>query len=188
MTLSKIAAVVAFVATCAGTGLAYAATGLSGDTISATYNYPTLGNVCCGDIQYSNPSFVVSGGVETTLTAAGVPYAIDFEADSLTITEGTRTFNSGSAFNGPVFIDVTGGFGHIQSVSGLDAALVAIQGNQLQINWGGVPLQSGQQIVVRFGFGSGVPEPATWSMMLVGLGGLGAAMRGSRQVKALLSA
>jgi hypothetical protein len=36
-----------------------------------------------------------------------------------------------------------------------------------------------------FGGPAGVPEPATWAMMLMGFGGLGAAMRASRRAKAL---
>ncbi len=34
----------------------------------------------------------------------------------------------------------------------------------------------------------GVPEPATWAMMLVGFGGLGAALRGSRRHQAVVRA
>ena len=34
---------------------------------------------------------------------------------------------------------------------------------------------------------AGVPEPATWAMMLVGFGGLGAAMRASRRQRAVIA-
>ena len=35
--------------------------------------------------------------------------------------------------------------------------------------------------------GSGAPEPATWAMMLMGLGGLGAAMRSARRKPATVA-
>ena len=37
------------------------------------------------------------------------------------------------------------------------------------------------------GMGGGVPEPATWAMMLVGFGGLGAAMRSTRRKQAAVA-
>ena len=36
--------------------------------------------------------------------------------------------------------------------------------------------------------GGGVPEPATWAMMLVGFGAIGATLRGSRRRAAMVKA
>jgi hypothetical protein len=66
--------------------------------------------------------------------------------------------------------------------------------NGLQMAWSIGTLRAGQSAVVNYDyvFGAdqstvtapapgGVPEPATWALMLVGIGGIGAAMRNRRQ-------
>jgi hypothetical protein len=55
----------------------------------------------------------------------------------------------------------------------------------------GVPNSSGAisvENVVKYGAGAAVPEPATWAMMLLGFGGVGAAMRRSRKTVAAATA
>src|SRR5580704_17135830 len=82
---------------------------LVGDTISGQYFFPNLATPCCGDVSWSPSQFTVGLGIDTTLTAAGVPFSIDFSASSLTIgIGGTITFRSDRVFNGPVFSILTG--------------------------------------------------------------------------------
>jgi hypothetical protein len=46
------------------------------------------------------------------------------------------------------------------------------------------PVGSGQGFGTTQGFATGGPEPAEWGMMLVGFGGMGAAMRSRRRRQA----
>jgi hypothetical protein len=158
-----------------------------GDQIHAAYFYPDLSSPCCGDISYSFTDFIVGPGSETTMLAAGQPIVFDFSANDLTIIElGTATFRSDPGgpgfYNGPVFTDVSGAhFGAILGVTGLDPSKVSIVGDKLLINWGGLTIHPEDEIVITFGAGGGVPEPAAWAMMLSGFFGMGAVLRRSRR-------
>lgn len=91
---------------------------------------------------------------------------------------------SGNPFNGLVF---TGsGFSGLTSATLLDSttfgggaftqAGIELVGNQLRLNWAGVPYSDGQRLDIAFTAGA-IPEPATWAMLIVGFGFVGATLR-----------
>jgi hypothetical protein len=55
------------------------------------------------------------------------------------------------------------------SIDGIDSTFFIQEGNPDEI------------VLAAYGFQIGVPEPATWAMMLFGFGGLGAALRSTRR-------
>ncbi|MYM24964.1 PEP-CTERM sorting domain-containing protein [Duganella sp. FT135W] len=57
---------------------------------------------------------------------------------------------------------------------GFSAANVGISGNVASVNWNGLSFTTDTRVVLNI---SAVPEPATYGMLMVGLGLLGVAAR-----------
>ncbi len=146
---------------------------LAGDSISVAYNFPSLGN---NYFNYSaSPStFTVGNGVESTLTVDGFQMPIDFSASALTLTMPSVSWST-SAFNGPVFTDLTRLFPTVTGASGIDLSRISVTGNQLAINWNGMSFGEGDRVVLSFA--GGVPEPTTWALLILGFGAIGVALR-----------
>lgn len=164
--------------------------GLDGTSATVTYNFPDLGTVYGG----GNPSvspFVIGAGVESVVDVEGVTFiSIDFTDLGLTLTFNTvlnaPTWNE-SAFNGLVF---TGpGFPTITGLTILGGSTFgagnpgqlnfSLVDDQLRLDWGGVQYNNGE--VLNLGFsnlhGDPIPEPATWAMLILGFGTVGATLR-----------
>lgn len=180
-----------------GTASVANATTLVGDQISAQYFYPTLGASCCGDVSFSSTSFTVGSSVETTLTAAGIPFTFDFSASALKIVIGGSQKFLSAPFNGVFFTDTSGSdFGTVSSITGGSVGSVTDTGNTLAINWAGVPLSSGETVTINFQSPfqpdaaaiATVPEPTTWAMMLLGFAGIGFMAYRSKSKTALMAA
>ena len=167
-------AVIAGAAVAAATANPAAAASLVGDSITATYYFPDLATVYGGYTVTPNPTFTVGSGVEATGSIDGNPGDFDFAANSFTLTLGSTVGFSTAAFNGWQFVDNSHAFGSVVSVTGIDASRVTTAGNTLSINWNGVSFNNGDAIVVNFGV---VPEPASWVLMVGGLGLVGLSMR-----------
>ncbi len=168
------AILIAGAALAASLGATAANAQLNGNAISVAYNFPALGTDYY-NYSASPSTFTVGSGIESTVTVDGLPISIDFANSSLTLTAPSVSWSS-SAFNGLVFTNNSGVFSSILSATGIDPSRISVTGNQLAINWNGMSFNSGDTVFLSFASG-GVPEPATWALMILGFGAIGFAMR-----------
>lgn len=147
---------------------------LNGTVISVAYNFPAIGTDYY-NYSASPSTFTVGSGIESTVTVDGIPISIDFANSSLTLTTPSVSWSS-SAFNGLVFTNNSGVFSSILSETGIDPSRISVTGKRLAINWNGMSFNSGDKVFLSFASG-GVPEPATWALMILGFGAIGFAMR-----------
>ncbi len=153
-----------------------------GDTLQVSYLYPTVSDVYTGPYfttyltpgqttevvgAYSSATFYAN---EVVLVAEGYGYA-DTSFNGIEVTDLTNT----SAFSGWGVVPLTNFAGYSEYIDD-GSIFVSFAG-------GGV-YPGGQQVTV----GSIVPEPATWAMMLIGFGALGAAVRARRKLAGAVAA
>jgi PEP-CTERM motif len=149
-----------------------ASAGLTGNVISASYNYPSVGTNY-PIIGFSVSPFTVDGTVETIM---GGFADVNFNDDSLVITQLEEISFAAVAFDGPVFSIVSGNpFSSITSVSYPTGEPVSafLSGGDLYVNFAGTQLASGDTVTVDFSSSVVTPEPSTWAMMTLGFAGLG---------------
>jgi hypothetical protein len=159
----------------ATTGEASAADLLSG-SVTVTNNGPTLSTV------FGTPgSGPTTGAVDTN------GFIFTFTGNTITYTDAYNgAYNSVGptlpAFNGFILT-----FSGVPTISGVTLDPSSQQtptlwsnANQVFVEFNGGAQVAGATSIFDVSFSSGTPEPATWAVMLVGIGGLGAAMRGSR--------
>jgi hypothetical protein len=163
---------------------------LDGTNATVAYNFPDLGTVY-GNANPSISPFVIGAGVESVVDVEGVTFiSVDFTDLGLSLifntVLGSPSWNS-VAFNGLVF---TGsGFSGLSSATLLGSSTfgsgqftqgdITLVGDQLQLNWAGVPYSDGQRIDISFA-AAAVPEPAAWAMLIAGFGLVGATLRRRR--------
>lgn len=173
------------------TGFAFPANAqLADDTFSAAYFLPTDTNVY-GSATFSPSAFSVGAGTETIGDVEGVTDLVfDFSANSIFLTFMTMLSSptwATASFNGPIFTSAAA-HGAINPVigagttfAGFDASRVLIDDNRIGLNFSGLSYVDGTVLQINFSdAGTAVPEPATWLMMIVGFGAVGAAIRRSR--------
>jgi hypothetical protein len=169
-------------------------TGFLGDTVSADYQWPTLGTVL-----YPSGTAVVGAGVEFNtvgILSLGSSPTVDFSNTNILVNYPIGFTLSGSGtFDGWVFTDFSAV--DIVSVSlaatnlpGLTAADLSFGSNYIAVNtlglgsWG-----PDTSISIDVGFAASTPLPATWLMLLSGFVGLGFfAYRGTKKNAAALAA
>lgn len=168
---------------------------LIGAAISETYYYPDDATAYPA-ATYTPQAFVVGAGEESVIDIEGVTQLhVDFANSSLAIlfntSLGNPTWNPVS-FNGPIFsgsaiagitgVTVNGS----STLAGFDNTRVSVVGQDLRIDWSGLSYTDGTALNLDFTFardGTGaVPEPATWAMMIVGFGLVGAVSRRRRAI------
>jgi PEP-CTERM motif len=155
---------------------------LDGRSFAVSYSVPTI------DTPYpsataSPSSFVVGAGVETVVDVEDVTFiTVDFSDTSLTLSLNTSLNDptwSAADFNGLVFdltsagtLGITGAsVDSLTTMSGFDSSRVLVSGNRIAIDWNGLSYVDGTRVVVNFA--TAVPEPATYALMLLGLGLVG---------------
>ena len=188
----KLLAAAAFAFALAGVAPASAAT-LVGDQMSVSYRYPDVGTVYAPSTAVP-PTFIVGPGVESIVDVEGVTdIAVDFGAKSLMIDFSTTLDNptwTASAYNGVLFqgmgaAKIVGATVTSTNMAGFDDSRFYFSGGDFGLNWQGLSYTTGTNITVDLTLANGVPEPATWAMMLVGFAAIGAAARRRRPEPAL---
>lgn len=155
-----------------------AAASLIGDSITCT----SISDMACPAASAN----VTANGVEFTHAALGLTY--DFTAQALTI---SNTLSGGHGFGGTAsnfvlaFADTTNAFtsaslGPVSSVTGISAQTFSLTNGVLRVGLGGLTLSKGGSFTIGLGTAAAtpaVPEPATWALMILGMGAVGFAMR-----------
>jgi len=155
---------------CATIAPAARADSLTGQSGTATYDYPTLGTVLsCPTCTNSGPtSFTVPATVDFSTGIPGLPDVVQnvISATGIDISFlasssfATATFN-GEVFNFPDFT-ITG-----ISVSQNEGAVVTFDANDVYVNWEGLPYSTTDYVDITVS-GSAVPEPG--ALVLLGCG------------------
>lgn len=153
--------------------------GFLGAEFDAAYYYQDPSTPYPG-ATFSNPTFTVGAGVETTLDIENLTnMSVDFTGDTLTILYLSTTANPPTwgvnPVNGPIFtltpssspssLGIAGFSVAGTTLPGFDASRVTFNDTQISINWGGLTYAAEEKIVVEFTF---VPEPA--SLVAMGIG------------------
>ena len=180
----KLLPIAAFAFALAGFAPASAAT-LVGDQLSVSYRYPDV-NTVYPPSTAAPSTFIVGPGVESVVDVEGVTdIAVDFGARSLMIDFSTVLDNptwAGSAYNGLLFqgmgaAKIVGATVTSTTMAGFDDSRLYFSGGDFGLDWQGLSYTTGTNITVDLTLAGGVPEPATWAMLLVGFAAVGAAAR-----------
>ncbi len=166
----------------AGAAVAVPATAatLIGDTVTTT--------LAVGSVTYASQSDVVGAGDEGNLFGNQF---YDYGATTFTI-RSTSAFSGGvDSTNNIVALTLSSlDFGtpitNVTFTTSLTGVTRTFTANSVTFNWVNQPIPASTYLSAAFVTASAVPEPATWGMMIVGFGMIGAASR-SRKVKTTVS-
>lgn len=150
------------------------------------YFDPANGYVPAGYGNAAGTSVAVGPGVEFGFLDGANQDTADFTATSLTITD--LSFSSASPFYMTFTSDTAGFFDNL--VVGLDTfgSTYSVNGNTFSFMSPGTNSPGTQTATFTFGGRGAVPEPATWAMMLIGFGAVGASMRRRKTTRVLQAA
>ena len=152
-----------------------------GDTLDVQYLFPDLGSIIqdSGDFTYTGPGQTIS--TQFGFTAVVLSNSeIAFQDTGCS----TGCQQNPSSWNGPAVFDLSNGSafnGWVVTFDGGGITGSILGGGEAAVNWQGAFPDGGEVIV-----STGIPEPSTWAMMLLGFAGLGFA--GYRQRRKLASA
>jgi hypothetical protein len=146
-----------------------------GEQFKASWRLPTESALFAFTMSPST-TFTVGYGVEGHAQLSTIQFLVDFGVDSLTFTFLSNAGFSTYAFNGIYVDSLSGqGFGEIDTISGIAAARIHNMGSALSVNFSGQHYEAGDVVSVQFT--PEIPEPASWTMLIAGLGMAGAALR-----------
>jgi len=141
---------------------------LTGDSFHVTYYYPDQTSF------YDDYGTYTAGGTGGNMNSAGpVNFVITGSQIIFTYT-GDSSWN-GTTFNGPSFTDLTENLGPATidastTSSGYTNSILSVDGNQLFINWQGLPIVEGKTVVIDLTPGTAVtPEPSALALLGTGL-------------------
>jgi len=172
---------VAFALSIAAGTSAMAATTINGEIYfgggSTNYYDPANGFVPTGVNNEAGLPVTVDGGTEFGYEDSANLDAADFTSKHLTITD--LVFEDAAPWEQRFTASTPGFFNNLTLVSTNFTGLTySVTGNTLKLNWGGT--DSPDLFTADFSFGSAVPEPATWAMLIGGFGLAGGALRRRR--------
>ena len=163
-----------------------AAQTFAGTQFNATYLYPDTATPYTS-ASFAPANFSAGSGVDTIGDIEGVTQlATDFGANTLSIVFTTTLTNptlNATSFNGPVFTATTAlpfttvTLGAGTNLAGFDLSRVTLTGNSIGINLQGLNYTTGSTIDLSFSGAAGVPEPASWGLMIAGFVLVGTAVR-----------
>lgn len=138
-----------------------------GDTLDVQYIYGGVYDDL-GNFAYTGPGQSVGSAGITTVFLSGGEVAFANDQSGL---DGV-TFSGVEPFNGPVLTDLTNGsafagWNVTSATAGYTSAYLT--SGAIGVNWSG-QLYNGGEVVIG---ASGVPEPSTWAMLMLGFASLG---------------
>ena len=153
----------------------YAGQGVTFNTLYNTYGYNFPPNLSGGGATNYTPIFNVTAAQDFVINftsdqqAAGFAFVADSAATFSTYLDGSLvdTINAGTGTGSNNIVSFTN--------SNFDQIVFTGSGDHAVL-------------IDNLGFGGAVPEPATWAMMLMGFGVMGAAMRSARRKHILTAA
>ena len=158
-------------------GGAAQASDLTGDVVHGVYLYPIDSNIVA---DLGSP--MVGPGVEFVNVLDAHSFNVDVTATQIIVEWTASGSPTVATFNGVEFTDLT----HPFSNAVLDAATdtpdvgFSFSNGNVFLNISGINYTTNGNITVDVN--TGVPEPATWGLMMLGFGGLGAVARSRRKL------
>ena len=171
---------------------AFASAAIAGPAMAAGFDGSTI------QYQYRNPNVATTIATQNAVAGTGVEFndsanyfQVDLSGTGFTAVDTYGGFFAPNSFNGFVLSDVTNNLAAITGVTFLSGGFagerptVTFDANNIFVNFANIIQGTAANTAYRYNvtFASGaVPEPATWGMMILGFGMIGAASR-SRKVK-----
>lgn len=154
-----------------------------GDSFEGSYRFPHVGNATV----QGGSTRVSPVGSFTFVTGRINPTANIF-ASSVEITFGGSGAYRAAEFNGILLRNLSRSniagliFDQSTTLSGFDQGRLSFTSDSLLFNFAGLSINASDRVAANVLFvTSPVPEPATWSLMIIGLGAAGFAMRRRRE-------